>query len=39
MVLLPFFHCMAFPGLQRDVTIAETSCYVSASVTSPVSGR
>lgn len=30
-----FLSRMAFPGLQRDVSIAETSCYVSASATSP----
>lgn len=36
---LPFFHCVSFPGLQRDESIAETSCYVSTSATSPVSDQ
>lgn len=36
---LLFFYRVAFPGLQRDVNIAETSCYVSASAVLPVSDQ
>lgn len=37
--LYGFSHCMAFAGSQRDVSTAETSCYVSASAAWPVSDQ